>query len=68
MDDILVRLKRAKTHLADLEKTFGNIRRAGLRLKAKKCAFGVQRLNKGVAALSRFLPRGVDQLRPFFSS
>lgn len=41
MDDILVRSKREKTHLVDLEETFDNIRWDGLRIKAKKYAFGI---------------------------
>lgn len=41
VDDILVRSKEEQTHLSNLEETFTNIQRVGLRLKAKKCAFEV---------------------------
>lgn len=33
--------KKAARHLRDLEETFENIRKVGLRLKAMKCTFGV---------------------------
>lgn len=41
VDDILVRSKKKEDHMADIDETLKNIWRAGLRLKAKKCAFGV---------------------------
>lgn len=103
MDDIHVRSREARTHLADLKETLDNVRRAGLRLKSKKYAFRVneghflgfritskgikprmekvdavtamtpprtikevKKLNGRVTALSRFLPRVADRLRPFY--
>lgn len=41
VNDILVCSKEAAMHPKDLRETFENLRKAGLRLKAKKCSFGV---------------------------
>lgn len=56
VDDILVWSREAGTHLVNLEETLGNMRRAGLRLKAKKCAFGV---NEGYFLGFRITPEGI---------
>lgn len=41
VNDILVRSKEAKDHWHDLEETFHNLSKVGLKLRAGKCAFGV---------------------------
>lgn len=41
VDDILVCSRKVAGHIKDLRETFDNIRKVGLRLKAKKCSFGV---------------------------
>lgn len=40
INDIPIRLSEKRNHLTDLGETFDNIRKAGIRLKAKKCMFG----------------------------
>lgn len=41
VDDILVWSKKAMDHLSDLQEAFYNLSQVSLKLKAKKCAFGV---------------------------
>lgn len=41
VDDILVKSKKTKDHWADLQETFKNHKKYGLRLKVGKCTFGV---------------------------
>lgn len=42
VDDMLVKSKRAVSHIADLQETFQTIRRYGMKLNPNKCAFGVK--------------------------
>lgn len=44
VDDILVKSRRKEDHLKNLEETFRNIRKVGIKLKLNKCAF---RITKG---------------------
>jgi hypothetical protein len=44
VDDIIVKSTKQENHIADLQETFANFRRAGLKLNPEKCVFGV---NKG---------------------
>ena len=43
VDDVVVRSKKREDHIADLRKTFANLRKHGLRLNPEKCVFGVRR-------------------------
>jgi hypothetical protein len=43
VDDIVIMSEREKDHIADLTKTFDNIRRNGLKLNPEKCIFGIRR-------------------------
>lgn len=45
VDDILVRMELGEDHIRDLEETFENVTKVDLRLKEKKCIFGVQEGN-----------------------
>jgi hypothetical protein len=45
LDDIIVYSKTFDEHLLSLDKVFTAIRSAGLKLNAKKCAFGVRRVS-----------------------
>ncbi|KAL0304634.1 UNVERIFIED_CONTAM: hypothetical protein Sangu_3073000 [Sesamum angustifolium] len=42
MDDMLVKIKEARSHVADLEETFFVLRRYKLKLNPGKCLFGVR--------------------------
>ena len=42
VDDIVVKSRRACSHTEDLNETFVNLRREGLKLNPDKCAFGVK--------------------------
>jgi hypothetical protein len=44
VDDIIVKSTKQENHTADLQETFANFRKAGLKLNPEKCVFGV---NKG---------------------
>jgi Reverse transcriptase (RNA-dependent DNA polymerase) len=44
LDDIIVCSKTFEHHLVALEKVFTALRNAGLKLNAKKCGFGVNRV------------------------
>ena len=41
VDDMLVKSREAKTHLADLQKAFDTLRRYKMKLNLEKCLFGV---------------------------
>ena len=41
IDDMVVKSKKAETHLADLLQTFSILRQYSLKLNASKCVFGV---------------------------
>jgi hypothetical protein len=42
VDDIIVKSTRQQNHIADLQETFANFRKAGLKLNLEKCVFGVK--------------------------
>jgi hypothetical protein len=42
VDDIIVKSTKQENHIADLQETFANFRRAGLKLNPEKCVFGVK--------------------------
>jgi hypothetical protein len=44
VDDIIVKSTKQENHIAYLQETFANFRKAGLKLNLEKCVFGV---NKG---------------------
>jgi hypothetical protein len=41
--DIIVKSTKQENHVADLQETFANFRRAGLKLNLDKCVFGVKK-------------------------
>jgi hypothetical protein len=41
IDDIVVKLTEFSSHIADLRKAFDKMRRYGLKMNPRKCAFGV---------------------------
>ena len=41
VDDMLVKIKEAKTHLEDLQETFDTLRRYRMKLNPAKCVFRV---------------------------
>jgi hypothetical protein len=43
IDDIIVKSKKRENHIADLQETFANFRRAGLKLNPEKCVFRVKK-------------------------
>jgi hypothetical protein len=43
VDDIIVKSMKQEHHIADLQETFANFRRAGLKLNLEKCVFGVKK-------------------------
>ena len=42
VDDFIVKSTKQEHHIADLQETFANFRRAGLKLNREKCVFGVK--------------------------
>jgi hypothetical protein len=42
VDDIIVKSTKQENHIADLQETFANFRRASLKLNPEKCVFGVK--------------------------
>jgi hypothetical protein len=42
VDDIIVKSTKQQNHIANLQKTFANFRKAGLKLNPEKCVFGVK--------------------------
>jgi hypothetical protein len=43
VDDIIVKSTKQENHVADLQETFANFRRAGLKLNPETCVFGVKK-------------------------
>jgi hypothetical protein len=43
VDDIIVKNTEQENHIADLQETFANFRKADLKLKLEKCVFGVKK-------------------------
>jgi hypothetical protein len=43
VDDIIVKSTKQENHIADLQETFANFRKAGLKLNLEKCIFGVKK-------------------------
>jgi hypothetical protein len=43
VDDIIVKSTKQENHVADLQETFANFRRVGLKLNLEKCVFGVKK-------------------------
>jgi hypothetical protein len=43
VDDIIVKSTKQEKHIADLQETFANFRKAGLKLNPEKCVFGVKK-------------------------
>jgi hypothetical protein len=43
VDDIIVKSTKQENHVADLQETFANFGRAGLKLNPEKCVFGVKK-------------------------
>jgi hypothetical protein len=45
VDDIIVKSIKQENHIADLQETSANFRKAGLKLNLEKCVFGVKKGN-----------------------
>jgi hypothetical protein len=43
VDDIIVKSTKQENHIADLQETFANFRKAGLKLNPEECVFGVKK-------------------------
>jgi hypothetical protein len=43
VDDIIVKSTKHENHIADLQETFANFRKAGLKLNPEKCVFWVKK-------------------------
>jgi hypothetical protein len=43
VDDIIVKTTKQENHIADLQETFANLRKAGIKLNPEKCVFGVKK-------------------------
>jgi hypothetical protein len=43
VDDIIVKSTKQENHIADLQETFANFKKAGLKLNPEKCVFGVKK-------------------------
>jgi hypothetical protein len=43
VDDIIVKSTKQENHIADLQETFANFRKVGLKLNPEKCVFGVKK-------------------------
>jgi hypothetical protein len=44
VDDIIVKSTKQEHHVANLQETFANFRRASLKLNIEKCVFGVKKI------------------------
>jgi hypothetical protein len=45
VDDIVVKSDKKDTHIEDLQETFTNLHKSGLKLNPDKCIFGIQKGN-----------------------
>jgi hypothetical protein len=53
VDDISVRSTKPQDHISDLQETFANFQRAGLKLNPEKCVFGVKRQVLGLSCVDK---------------
>ena len=57
VDDIVVTSAERKKHVADLAKTFANLRKANLSLNPEKCIFGI---DKGIVLGCLVSTKGIE--------
>ena len=57
VDDIMVKSDKKETHIQDLQETFKNLRKSGLKLNPDKCIFGIK---KGKLLGCLVLARGIE--------
>jgi hypothetical protein len=57
VDDIIVKSTKQENHIADLQETFANFRKAGLKLNPENCVFGVK---KGKFLGYLVSPKGIE--------
>ena len=57
VDDIVVKSDKKETHIEDLQETFTNLRKSGLKLNLDKCIFGI---HKGKLLGCLVLARGIE--------
>ena len=57
VDNIMVKSDKKETHIQDLQETFKNLRKSGLKLKPNKCIFGIK---KGKLLGCLVLARGIE--------
>jgi hypothetical protein len=43
VDDIIVKSTKQENHITNLQETFANLRKAGLKMNLEKCVFGVKK-------------------------
>ena len=43
VDDIVVKSNKKETHIQDVQETFKNLRKSGLKLNPDKCIFGIKK-------------------------
>jgi len=57
VDDIMVKCDKKETHIQDLQETFKNLRKSGLKLNPDKCIFNIK---KGKLLGCLVLARGIE--------
>ena len=58
VDNIMVKSDKKETHIQDLQETFKNLRKTGLKLNPDKCIFGIK---KGKLLGCRVPTRGIEE-------
>nr|GEW93317.1 reverse transcriptase domain-containing protein [Tanacetum cinerariifolium] len=77
VDDLVIKSHTEDEIIRDVEETFRTLREINMKLNPKKCTFGVkegnvpmdvQKLNKKLASLNRFLAKSAEKSLPFFKT
>ncbi|GJZ29259.1 reverse transcriptase domain-containing protein [Tanacetum coccineum] len=80
VDDLVIKSHTEEEIIRDITKTFKTLRQINMKLNPKKCTFGmqegmfleasetVQKLNRKLASLNRFLSKSAEKSLPFFKT
>jgi hypothetical protein len=64
VDDLIMKSSERANHISDLEETFTNMRRAGLKLNPEKCVFGVTKGNiLGCLISAKRIEENLDKIK-----
>ena len=68
VNDIVVKSDKKEMHIEDLQETFANLRKSGLKLNPDKCIFGIRKGKLlGCLVLARGIEANLDKIAAIIS-